>query len=65
MEATFRVLNQQRIALSCALLVGLVLVLLVHAPIIPVVLGCLFASGLAIYRSIARSRDIARTSEGQ
>lgn len=63
MEATFKVLNQQRIVLSCALLVGLVLVLLVHAPLIPVILGCLFASGLAIYRSISRSRDIVPTRE--
>ena len=65
MEAAFRMLSQQRIALSCALLVGLVLVLLVHAPLIPVALGCLFASGLAIFRSIQRSRVIAPTREGQ
>lgn len=52
MTATFRVLKQQRMALSCALIVGLVLVLLMHAPVLPVVLGCVLASGLAIYRSV-------------
>ncbi len=39
-------------ALSCALIVGLVLVLLMHAPVLPVALGCVLASGLAIYRSV-------------
>jgi hypothetical protein len=57
MEAPLRVLKQQRIVLSSALLVGLVLVLLVHAPVLPVVLGCLFASGFAIYRSVASTRE--------
>ena len=51
MEETLRVLKQQRMALSCALIVGLVLVLVMHAPVLPVVLGCVLASGLAIYRS--------------
>jgi len=52
MTEAFRVLKQQRMALSCALIVGLVLVLLMHAPVLPVVLGCVLASGLAIYRSV-------------
>ncbi len=65
MQQTLRVLNRQRVALSSALVVGLVLVLLVHAPVIPVVLGCLLASGLAIYRSISRSRDLRFPREGQ
>ena len=42
-------------ALSCALIVGLVLVLLMHAPVLPVLLGCVLASGLAIFRSVAKS----------
>ncbi|HVP56174.1 MAG TPA: hypothetical protein VMU45_14385 [Candidatus Eisenbacteria bacterium] len=55
MAEAFRVLKQQRMALACALIVGLVLILLVHAPVIPVVAGCVLASGLAIYRSAAHT----------
>jgi hypothetical protein len=55
MAQAIRVLKQQRMALSCAVIVGLVLVLLMHAPVLPVVLGCVLASGLAIYRSMANS----------
>jgi hypothetical protein len=65
MEAALRILKQQRMALSCALVVGLVLVLLIHAPVLPVVLGCLLASGLAIYRSTARSTTTVPTREGR
>ena len=55
MAEAIRVLKQQRLALSCALVVGLVLILLVHAPVLPVVVGCLFASGIAVYRSVAHT----------
>lgn len=55
MAEAIRVLKQQRMALSCALIVGVVLVLLMHAPVLPVVLGCVLASGLAIYRSVANA----------
>jgi uncharacterized membrane protein len=65
MEATFRILKQQRIAASCALVVGLVLVLLIHAPVLPVVLGCLFAIGLAIHRSVSKSTVNLPTREGR
>jgi hypothetical protein len=65
MEAALRILKQQRMALSCALVVGLVLILLIHAPVLPVVLGCLLASGLAIYRSTTRSAAPVPTREGR
>ena len=64
MQAILKVLNQQRMILSSALIVGLVLVLLMHAPVVPVVLGCFFASGLSIVRSNFRSRHVGLTKEG-
>ncbi len=65
MGAALRVLKQQRIALSCALVVGLVLVLLIHAPVLPVVIGCVLASALAVYRSHSKLTSTASTSEGR
>ena len=53
MAETIRVMKQQRIVLSSALLVGLVLIFFLHAPVLPVVLGCVLASALVIARSIA------------
>jgi len=55
MAETIRLVKQQRLVLSAALLVGLVLIFLVHAPWVPVVMGCLLASVYAIARSVARS----------
>lgn len=55
MAETIRMLKEQRIILSSALLVGLVLIFLVHAPWFPVVLGCALASVLVVLRSIARN----------
>jgi hypothetical protein len=55
MAEAIRVLKRQRMALSCALIVGLVLVLLMRAPVLPVLLGCVLASGLAIFRSRAKT----------
>ena len=54
------IFKQQRMVLSCALIVGLVLVLLVHAPVLPVVAGCVLASALIIYRSVASSTKGSR-----
>jgi hypothetical protein len=43
--------KQQRIAWSCALLVGMFLCVFGHAPVLPVVAGCLVAMGITILRS--------------
>ena len=61
----FDVVKQQRIVLSCALVVGLVLVLLVHAPVLPVLVGCLFAMGVALFRSLSNSAGSIPGREGR
>ena len=46
---------KHRIALSAALMVGGVLVVFIHAPIIPVLAGCIIAVLLAVLKT--RSSD--------
>ena len=47
----FELAKQQRIAWSCAVLVAMFLCLYGHAPVLPVITGCLLAIGIAILRS--------------
>lgn len=53
METVLRVMKQQRMVWSAAILVGLVLVLVAHAPVIPVIVGCFLALVITALRSIS------------
>lgn len=51
MQTMLESLKQHRVACSCALLVGLFLTVFGHAPVLPVVAGCILAIGMATLRS--------------
>ena len=48
------ILKQERLARSSAVIVGLILIMVVHAPVLPVVAGCVLALGISVIRSLAR-----------
>lgn len=56
----FEVAKRQRVAWSCAVLVALFLSVYGHAPILPVMAGCLLAIGFTVLRAwptaVARGR---------
>ncbi|HUK24047.1 MAG TPA: hypothetical protein VLV49_05665 [Terriglobales bacterium] len=47
----YAVLRQQRLAWSCTIVVVLFLLLVGHAPVLPVLAGGLLALGLAVFRA--------------
>jgi hypothetical protein len=51
MQTLYALLRQQRLAWSCAAVVGLFLVLVGHAPTVPVFTGCVLAVALSLLRS--------------
>ena len=50
-QSFYEAMKKYRIVISAALMVGLVLILFVHAPIIPVVAGCMLAVAIAMLRA--------------
>ena len=55
----FEILKQQRLARSSAVIVGLIMILVGHAPILPVVAGCVLAMGIIVLRSsYGRTKDV-------
>lgn len=46
------ILKQQRLAQTSAVIVGLILIKVVHAPILPVVTGCILAMGIIVLRGL-------------
>ena len=50
----YEILKQQRLAQSSAVIVGLILIMVAHAPILPVVVGCLLAMGIIVLRGLFR-----------
>lgn len=48
-------IKQQRVGLASALTVAIVLIGVVHAPIVPVVAGCLLPLAYLIFRSWSKS----------
>ncbi len=50
MQRLIDVLTQQRIPVACAVLVCLLLTVWGHAPVLPVVAGCVSAIGIAVLR---------------
>ena len=51
----YEVVKQQRLAQSSAVIVGLILVTVAHAPIVPVVVGSVLAMGIIVLRGLSRS----------
>lgn len=51
MQTMLETAKQQRVVWSCALLVGMFLTVFGHAPVIPVVAGCILAIVMATLRS--------------
>jgi hypothetical protein len=52
----YEILKQQRLARSSAMIVGLILVVAAHAPVLPVVAGCVLAMGIIVLRGLYRGR---------
>jgi len=51
MLTVLEVAKRQRLAWSCAILVGLFLTVVGRAPVFPVMAGCLLAIGVAVLRA--------------
>jgi hypothetical protein len=51
LDTLLDVLKKQRMAWSWALIVGLFLVVAGHAPVLPVIAGCLLAVGISVLRA--------------
>jgi hypothetical protein len=50
----YEILRQQRLACASVMIVALFLIFIVHAPILPVAIGCALALGIAILRAFFR-----------
>ena len=50
-QKVFEIAKRQRLAWSCAILVGLVLTVYGRAPVLPVLAGCILAIGFAVLRA--------------
>lgn len=52
----YEITTQQRLAFGAALIAAVLLILVGHAPVIPVIAGCALAVGVSILRSRSRIR---------
>jgi hypothetical protein len=59
-QTLYNVAKQQRLVFSSALLVGLTLTLIAHAPATPVVLGCVLVVLISIGRSLSNLKSAPR-----
>ena len=58
------ILKQERLARSSAIIVGLILIMVVHAPLLPVVMGCILALGISVIRGLSRqSKNVPARGE--
>jgi len=48
------IFKEQRLARVSAVIVGLILITVLHAPILPVVAGCILALGIIVIRGLSR-----------
>jgi hypothetical protein len=55
MDTLFETIRKQRLAWSWAVIIGLFLVLLGHAPVFPVIAGCALAIAISTLRSASGS----------
>ncbi len=56
MRAPIETLKNERMAWSWAVVIGLFLVFAGHAPVLPVIAGCLLAVTMSALRSISKNR---------
>ena len=56
-QRVWEILKQERLARSSAVIVGLILIMVVHAPVLPVVAGCVLALGISVFRSLSRQSN--------
>ena len=54
MDTLLETIKKQRLAWSWAVVVGLFLVVVGHAPVLPVIAGCLLAVGISVMRAWPR-----------
>jgi hypothetical protein len=65
-DALLENIKKQRLAWSWAVIIGLFLVLLGHAPVFPVIAGCALAIAFSTLRSTSRSHPrVARLRGGR
>jgi hypothetical protein len=57
LERVCEILREERLTRSSAVIVGLILIMVVHAPILPVVMGCVLALGISVIRSLSRQSN--------
>ncbi|HEX3354150.1 MAG TPA: hypothetical protein VHS34_15125 [Terriglobales bacterium] len=50
-DTFFEILKKQRMAWSWAVVVGLFLIVVAHAPILPVIAGCVLAVAISVLRA--------------
>ncbi len=50
-EMLLGILKKQRMAWSWAVIIGLFLIVAGHAPVLPVIAGCLLAVGISVLRA--------------
>jgi len=56
----WKILRRERLARSSAVIVSLVLIVVAHAPVLPVVAGCILAMSAIVIRGWHRtSKDVA------
>jgi hypothetical protein len=53
-DTLLETIKKQRLAWSWAVVIGLFLVVIGHAPILPVITGCLLAVGISLMRAWPR-----------
>ena len=52
----FEITKQQRLAFGAALIVGVLLIFVGHAPVLPVIAGCVLTFAVSVFRSWSRNR---------
>ena len=60
LDTLIDVLKKQKMAWSWAVIVGLLLVVVAHAPVLPIVAGSLLAVGVCVLRAWPRSAGSPR-----
>jgi len=58
-------IRKQRLAWSFAVIIGLFLVLVGHAPLLPVIAGCVLAIGISTLRSATKKPGSVLTRPGR
>jgi len=52
----FEITKQQRLAIGAASIAAIFLIFVAHAPVLPVIAGCVLALGISFFRTWSRIR---------